>query len=65
MGIWTIASYKSPFLYVIRRMLKKGCVLLTKILDSLYGLALHAAQAFEHLRHIYQRQLEAVLNPGP
>ncbi|MFA5786728.1 MAG: nucleotidyltransferase domain-containing protein [Actinomycetota bacterium] len=51
-------------LYVRRRVLKDGWVLLSKDDDALYGLALQTVKAFEDFRPHYQRYLEAVLHAG-
>jgi predicted nucleotidyltransferase len=49
-------------LYVKRRILKEGRVLLSKDDDTLYGLAFRTAQAFEDFKHIYYDYLQAVLH---
>lgn len=48
-------------LYVRRRVLKEGRVLLSKDEDALYELAFRTARAFEDFKHIYRDYLEAVL----
>ena len=52
-------------LYVRRRVLKEGTVLLSKDDDALYQLAFRTAQAFEDFRPVYQTYLEAVQRAGP
>lgn len=49
-------------LYVRRRVLKEGRVLLSKDDDALYELALRTARAFEDFKHLYREYLEAVLH---
>ncbi len=51
-------------LQVRRRVLREGCVLLSKDDDALYRLASHTAQVFEDFRPAYQRYLDAVLHGG-
>jgi predicted nucleotidyltransferase len=51
-------------LYVRRRVLKEGTVLLSKDDDALYQLAFRTAQAFEDFRPVYQTYLEAVQRAG-
>lgn len=47
-------------LYIRRRVLKEGKVLLVKDEDALYELAFRTAQAFEDFRHFYREYLEEV-----
>ena len=47
-------------LYVRRRVLKEGVVLLVKDEDQLYELAFRTAKEFEHFKHIYRDYLEAI-----
>lgn len=49
-------------LYVRRRVLREGRVLLSKDDDRLYELAIRTAKAFEDFKPIYRRYLEAVLD---
>ncbi len=52
-------------LYIRRRVLAEGCVLLCKDDDLLYEIAFRTAQAFEDFRHLYHHYLEAVLDARP
>lgn len=52
-------------LYVRRRVLREGQVLLSKDDDRLYELAIRTAKAFEDFKPIYRRYLEAVLDDRP
>ncbi|MFQ5899538.1 MAG: nucleotidyltransferase domain-containing protein [Candidatus Methylomirabilia bacterium] len=52
-------------LYVRRRVLKEGQVMLSKDDDVLYELAFRTARAFEDFKHIYRNYLEAVLDARP
>lgn len=52
-------------LYIRRRVLREGRVLLSKDDDRLYALALRTAQAFEDFRHLYEGYLEAVRHDRP
>ena len=47
-------------LYVRRRVLKEGIVLLAKDEDQLYELAFRTAKEFENFKHIYRDYLEAI-----
>jgi len=47
-------------LYVRRRVLKEGIVLLVKNEDQLYELAFRTAKEFEDFKHIYRDYLEAI-----
>ena len=47
-------------LYVRRRVLKEGVVLLVKDEDQLYELAFRTAKEFEDFKHIYRNYLEAI-----
>jgi len=47
-------------LYVRRRVLKEGVVLLFKDEDQLYELAFRTAKEFEDFKHIYRDYLEAI-----
>jgi predicted nucleotidyltransferase len=47
-------------LYVRRRVLKEGIVLLVKDEDQLYELAFRTAKEFEDFKHIYRDYLEAI-----
>lgn len=47
-----------------RRVLKEGCVLLSKDDDALYRLAYRTAQAFEDFKPIYEGYLDAILHAG-
>jgi hypothetical protein len=47
-------------LYVRRRVLKEGIVLLVKDEDELYELAFRTAKEFEDFKHIYRNYLEAI-----
>lgn len=51
-------------LYIRRRVLREGQVLLSKDDDVLYDLAIRTARAFEDYRHIYLGYLEAVERAG-
>jgi len=51
-------------LFIRRRVLREGRVLLSKDDDLLYALALRSAQAFEDFKHIYRDYLEAVQRAG-
>lgn len=51
-------------LYIRRRVLREGQVLLSKDDDLLYEVALRTARAFEGFKHIYHRYLEAVQRAG-
>lgn len=46
--------------YIRRRILREGRVLLSKDDDKLYALALRTAQSFEDFRHLYEGYLQAV-----
>lgn len=52
-------------LYIRRRVLREGRVLLSKDDDRLYAVALRTAQAFEDFRHLYEEYLEAVRHDRP
>ncbi len=47
-------------LYVRRRVLKEGVILLVKDEDQLYELAFRTAKEFEDFKHIYRDYLEAI-----
>ena len=47
-------------LYVRRRVLKEGVVLIVKDEDQLYELAFRTAKEFEDFKHIYRDYLEAI-----
>jgi predicted nucleotidyltransferase len=47
-------------LYVRRRVLKEGIVLLVKDEDQLYELAFRTAKEFEDFKHTYRDYLEAI-----
>ncbi len=47
-------------LYLRRRVLKEGIVLLVKDEDQLYELAFRTAKEFEDFKHIYRDYLEAI-----
>ena len=47
-------------LYVRRRVLREGVVLLVKDEDQLYELAFRTAKEFEDFKHIYRDYLEAI-----
>jgi hypothetical protein len=51
-------------LYVRRRVLNEGVVLLCKDWDVLYGIAHRTAQAFEDFRPIYKSYLDRVAHAG-
>lgn len=51
-------------LYVRRRVLKEGKILLCHDEDALYEMAFRTAQAFEDFKHIYYGYLEEVANAG-
>lgn len=51
-------------LYVRRRVLKEGVVLLCRDLDALYAMAYRTAQAFEDFKPIYRQYLEQVAHVG-
>ena len=51
-------------LYVRRRVLREGKVLLCHDEDALYEIAFRTAQAFEDFKHIYYSYLEEVANAG-
>ena len=52
-------------LYIRRRVLKEGKVLLEKDVDALYALAFRTAQAFEDFKPIYYTYLAEVARAGP
>ena len=52
-------------LYIRRRVLKEGRILLCQDDELLYEIAFRAAQAFEDFRHIYNGYLEEVAHVGP
>ena len=52
-------------LYIRRRIIKEGKVLLCHDEDALYEMAFRTAQAFEDFKHIYYGYLEEVANAGP
>jgi predicted nucleotidyltransferase len=47
-------------LYVRRRVLREGVILLVKDEDQLYELAFRTAKEFEDFKHIYRDYLEAI-----
>lgn len=49
-------------LYIRRRVLKEGKVLLCRDEDALYEIAFRTAQAFEDFKHIYYGYLEEMVN---
>lgn len=51
-------------LYIRRRVLKEGTVLLCKDLDALYAIAYRTAQAFEDFKPIYRHYLDQVAHAG-
>lgn len=51
-------------LYIRRRVLKEGTVLLCKDLDALYAIAYRTAQAFEDFKPIYRHYLDQVAHVG-
>lgn len=51
-------------LYIRRRVLKEGVVLLCKDLDALYAIAYRTAQAFEDFKPIYRHYLDQVAHAG-
>lgn len=51
-------------LYVRRRVLKEGVVLLCKDWDALYGIACRTAQAFDDFKPIYRAYLNQVAHVG-
>ncbi len=52
-------------LYVRRRVLQDGRILLSKDDDLLYALAIRTATAFEDFKPTYQRYLDMVLDDRP
>jgi len=52
-------------LYIRRRVLKEGKILMCHDEDALYEIAFRTAQAFEDFKHIYYSYLEEVANAGP
>jgi predicted nucleotidyltransferase len=52
-------------LYVRRRVLKEGVVLVCRDFDALYAMAYRTAQAFEDFKRIYRQYLEQVAHVGP
>lgn len=52
-------------LYIRRRVLREGEVVLAKDADRLYDIAFRTAQAFEDFKHIYDDYLEQVARAGP
>ena len=52
-------------LYIRRRVLKEGKMLLCQDEDVLYEVAFRTAQAFEDFKHIYYGYLEQVAHAGP
>lgn len=51
-------------LYIRRRVLREGVVLLCKDLDALYAIAWRTAQAYEDFKPIYRQYLEQVARAG-
>lgn len=51
-------------LYIRRRVLKEGKVLLCQDEDLLYEIAFRTAQAFEDFRHVYYEYLEELTHAG-
>lgn len=51
-------------LYVRRRVLKEGVVLLCKDWDALYAIACRTAQAFDDFKQIYRTYLDQVARVG-
>jgi hypothetical protein len=52
-------------LYIRRRVLKEGKILLCRDDDLLYEIAFRTAQAFEDFRHLYYGYLEELAHVGP
>jgi predicted nucleotidyltransferase len=52
-------------LYIRRRVLKEGKILLCQDEDLLYEIAFRTAQAFEDFRHLYYGYLEELAHVGP
>ena len=52
-------------LYIRRRVLKEGEILLCQDEDLLYEIAFRTAQAFEDFRHLYYGYLEDLAHVGP
>jgi predicted nucleotidyltransferase len=52
-------------LYIRRRVLKEGKILLCQDDDLLYEIAFRTAQAFEDFRHLYYGYLEELADVGP
>jgi predicted nucleotidyltransferase len=52
-------------LYIRRRVLKEGRILLCRDDDLLYEIAFRTAQAFEDFRHLYYGYLEELAHVGP
>jgi predicted nucleotidyltransferase len=52
-------------LYIRRRVLKEGKILLCQDDDLLYEIAFRTAQAFEDFRHLYYGYLEELAHVGP
>jgi predicted nucleotidyltransferase len=52
-------------LYIRRRVLKEGKILLCQDEDLLYEIAFATARAFEDFRHIYYGYLEELAHVGP
>lgn len=52
-------------LYIRRRVIKEGKIMLCRDEDALYEIAFRTAQAFEDFKHIYYGYLEELVNAGP
>jgi len=52
-------------LYIRRRVLKEGKILLCQDDDLLYEIAFRTAQAFEDFRHLYYGYLKELAHVGP
>lgn len=51
-------------LYIRRRVIKEGKILLCHDEDALYEIAFRTVQAFEDFKHIYYGYLEGLVNAG-
>jgi uncharacterized protein len=59
-GAGDIVIFQQLPLHVKSRVLKEGRVLFARDEDALYGVAIHAARAFEGFRHRYRAYLDEV-----
>lgn len=50
--------------YIRRRVLKEGLVLLCKDWDAMYAIACRTAQAFEDFKRVYRAYLDQVAHAG-